>query len=97
MTKFESINSKSIDEFAEWLDTYSLFDGSPWMEWFDKTYCQKCEAEYAQLDYLEKECLCAWCEIHKKCKYFPDKDREPNNIEIIKMWLETEAEDEASI
>ena len=55
MTIFESIKSKNIDEFTEWLDKYGAFDGSPWIEWFDKTYCQKCEAEYAQLDYLEKK------------------------------------------
>lgn len=108
MTIFESIKSKNIDELAEWLDKYGTYDYAPWIEWFDKTYCQKCEAimmpreEYARIagwsrsDYCGN-IECAYCEIHKKCRYFQDMNKVPNNIETIKMWLETEIEDETSI
>lgn len=108
MTKFESIKSKNIDEFAEWIDKYGAYDDSAWSRWFDKNYCQKCETvtmprnEYARIvgcnhfDYCGN-IECGYCEVHKKCRYFEDMDKVPDNTEIIKMWLETEAEDEASI
>lgn len=108
MTKFESINSKNIDEFAEWLDRYGAYDNSAWGKWFDKNYCQRCESvimdrkEYARIDGWNHsdyhgDIECAYCEIHKNCRYFEDVDGVPDNTEIIKMWLETEVEDEASI
>ena len=108
MTKFESIKSKNIDEFAEWLDKHGQYEGSAWCEWFDKNYCQKCEMitisrkEYARIvgwncsDYYG-DIECGYCEVHKKCRFFEDMDKVPDNTEIIKMWLETEAKDEASI
>lgn len=103
MTKFESIKSKNIDEFAEWLDKYGAYDDSAWDKWFNANYCQKCEAitmpcdEYACIDgwshsYYYGDIECAYCEIHKKCRYFEDMDEVPNNKEIIKMWLETETD-----
>lgn len=109
MTKFESIKSKNIDELAEWLDEYETFDNSPWMKWWNENYCQKCESvtiarnEYASIvgwNNHPNYCgniECGWCEINRKCKYFQDLDYIPDNEEIIKMWLESEAEDEASI
>lgn len=108
MTKFEEINFKDIDGFSEWLDKYEAYDNSPWMEWWDKNYCQKCEAitmpcdEYARIDgwsysYYYGDIESAYCEIHKKCRYFEDMNEVPSNKEIIKMWLESEIEDETSI
>lgn len=93
MTIFKSIKSKDIDEFAEWLDKYGKFDNSPWIEWFDKKYCKKCMSEYVYSKRFEKEIECAWCEIYKKCKHFPDLDWSPDNEDIIKLWLESEIED----
>lgn len=91
MTKFESIKSKNIDEFAEWLDKYGAYDGSEWCEWFDDNYCQKCETEYIYSERFDMELPCGWCEIHhNKCRFFQDMDSVPDNKEIIKMWLETE-------
>lgn len=101
MTKFESIKSKNIDKLAEWLDKYGQYDDSAWSKWFDKTYCQKCEAvampreEYARIigwDYSDYSggIICNYCEVNNKCRYFQDMDEMPNNKEIIKMWLETE-------
>lgn len=101
MTKFESINSKNIDEFAEWLDKYGAYDDSAWSKWFDENYCQKCKTvimpreEYARIDGWSRsdycgDIECGYCEIRDKCQYFQDKDEVPNNKEIIKMWLETE-------
>jgi hypothetical protein len=94
MTKFESIKSKNIDEFAEWLDKYGAYDGSEWCEWFDKNYCRKCESEYVYVEMFKNEQPCAWCELHNKCKFFEGVNDIPDNKQIIKMWLETEIEDE---
>ena len=44
MTIFNEIQSKNIEEFAEWLDKYGAFDGSPWIKWFDKKYCSECDS-----------------------------------------------------
>ena len=40
---------------------------------------------------------CAFCELEdengiKRCRFFPDKDKVPDNKEMIKMWLNEEAE-----
>ena len=109
MTKFESIKSKNIDELAEWLDKYGAYDGSPWMEWWNENYCQKCEMvtmpreEYAHIvgwkpcpDY-HGNIECGYCEVNGRCRYFEDMDEVPDNTEIIKMWLESEIEYETCI
>lgn len=90
MIVFNSIKNKNIDELAEWLDKYGQYDGSPWNEWFDKNYCQKCEPEYVYVEAFERKCECAWCELHNKCKFFQNIDDAPDSKQIIKMWLESE-------
>jgi hypothetical protein len=92
MTVFESSQTKTIDELAEWLDKHVMSDDSPWIKWFDENYCRKCEPEFAYIELFDNECECAWCEIHKKCKHFQDMDNAPDNKQIIKMWLESEVE-----
>lgn len=89
MTIFETFKHMTIDELADWLDKYGQFDGSPWIQWWDKKYCDKCEGikvdnetYYGVLEYT-------WCELHNsKCKFFPDRKEMPSNKDIIKMWLE---------
>ena len=88
MNRFDRINSKNIDEFSEWLDKYGAYDYSPWMEWWDKNYCRKCEPEIVD----GKEY--GWCELHGKCRFFQEMDEIPNHKQTIKMWLEGEDEDE---
>lgn len=92
MTVFEFITSMSIDELAELLDEYGMFDGSPWMDLFDKNYCLKCESEIVRIPNIDGERVeeAGWCELHGKCKYFQDMDEIPDNKAIIKMWLEKE-------
>lgn len=90
-TNFENLKEMSLDEFAEWLDKYGQFDGSPWMEWFTQNYCDKCESIKVTLpdNFLHvKESVCSYCELEHKCRFFLDMDHEPTNIETIKMWLE---------
>ena len=85
MTVFEKFKSKNIDELAEWLDEYCMFDDAPWIHWWDKNYCNNCDGIWDDIN-----CY-AWCELNDdKCKFFQDMDYMPDNKQIIKMWLESE-------
>ena len=86
-TVFDKFKSMNIDEFAEWLDEYGMFDNSPWMRWFDQKYCKNCEDIMCKYEDGTKEFTCSWCEVNGKCKFFLDLDKSPENKEIIKMWL----------
>ena len=97
-TRYNQFRSMSLEELAEWLDNHGQHDGSPWMIWFDKNYCSKCESIKIKKEnsksvlgfelMFSDETTCSYCEVYKKCKYFQDKDETPNNADIIKMWLE---------
>ena len=94
MNKFESLMSKNIDEFAAFLDQHGTFDNSPWIQWFDNTYCKNCEPEILSkegTDYYH-DLECGWCELYGKCRYFQELDKIPDNQRTIKMWLELEEE-----
>ena len=97
MTRFEKIKLMNIDELAEWIDHYGQFDSSPWMEWWDITYCKKCSSEIGYIidhsgeNEWQTKCEFAWCELHDKCKFFQDMNEVPSSKEIVKMWLECEA------
>ena len=100
MNNFENLKSLSLEGFANWLYMNCQFEDSPWANWFDDTYCTKCEriecssAEYWNNDtepYQTNIVECAYCEFEDKCRYFPDLEEIPDNLEIIKMWLRQEA------
>lgn len=94
MTIFEKFKSMTIDEFADWLDKYGQFDGSPWMSWWDDKYCSKCEPIKVENETYVIPVMCAWCELHEnKCKFFPDREEMPSNKDIIKMYLEEQYND----
>ena len=94
MTVFEIIKSKNIDELVEWMDKYCAFDYSPYLCWWDNNYCKKCEPVVVDDPECNGHLEAAWCELHDKCKYFQDMDDIPTIKETIKMWLESECEDE---
>lgn len=104
MTNFEKLCSMSEDDLATWLDTYGVYDTSPWTLWFDTNYCKKCEP--VKISYIEaKERLgidlfsyeatvkCAHCELESCCKFFPNIAGIPSNLDIIKLWLKKEIEE----
>ena len=91
MKQYDIFKTKTIDELARWLNKYAHTDTSPWIKWFDENYCSKCESEYAYIPALEEECECGWCEVNGKCKFFQELDDIPDNEEITKLWLESEA------
>ena len=94
MKVFDEIKSKDIDEFAEWLDKEcGWFEGAPWSEYFDNTYCKNCEGVKVYAEYLNRDVEYGWCELYGKCKFFENLDKVPDNKQMIKMWLELEVED----
>ena len=108
MTNFEKLKSKSLNDFAVWLDENGLFDDSPWMNWFAETYCNKCESvkcDYKDVAQLygwdaypsNRKVECAYCEVHGKCKFFDEINDIPNNLDMIKMWLELEEASDADM
>ena len=101
MTNFKYIQDMSLEEFAEWLDKYGIFDASPWAEWFSEKYCDNCEAIKCKYEDTEKQLgftpyrfgdysgdvECSYCELEGKCRFFMDLDEPPDNLTTIKMWL----------
>lgn len=100
-THYNQIITMSIEELAKWLDKHGQFDGSPWLEWFDKKYCKNCasiilspEAAKVQLDFdrvYNIDTTCTYCELQQECRFFPGRET-PNNEDIIAMWLKEAAE-----
>lgn len=90
MVVFDNLKSKNIDELAKWLDKHCYHDSAPWMIWFDKNYCKRCEGipneSFPWVEY-------AYCEVHKKCKFFPEMQEAPSCEQIVRLWLESEDED----
>ena len=103
MTNFKQIQSMSLEDFAKWLDEHGQFDTAPWQDWFSKKYCNNCESiEVSYEDSKQKLGIdplfyglnteCAFCEINDHCKFFPDIDGIPSNLETIRMWLAEEVD-----
>ena len=94
MNNFEKIKSMTIEELTDWIDKYGQFDVSPWMEWFDKTYCKNCESikSHSKQYNFNTEISYAYCELHDNCKFFPDIEYIPDNKDIIRMWLDAETD-----
>lgn len=79
------------EDLAKFLNSYSGIEDSPWVKWWDKNYCLNCESITTFVPYLDSESECAYCELNKNCRFFPDKEDAPSLEEIIQMWLESEA------
>ena len=93
MNNFEYLKSLTIDELTDWLDKYGQFDGAPWSDWFDETYCRKCEPiECTVPEFGDRKITCSYCELEDKCKHFPEFEHAPGLKEILKLWLLKEKE-----
>ena len=92
MTVFEKIKSMSIDEFAAWFDDHCSHDTDPCLQWWDNHYCGKCEAEIGRYVDSDREIKFSWCELHDGCRFFPEMSLAPDTLQITKMWLESEYE-----
>lgn len=98
MTNFDKLKSMSIEELTEFLNVNGMYDNTPWMNWWDKQYCDKCLSLHLTSDeaedklgitpFLNETYECPYCEVHNKCKYFPELEETPSMKEIIKLWLQ---------
>lgn len=93
MTRFEEFKNMDIETLSKWINEHGQYDGSPWSQWFDRTYCQNCKDIICHYPDSPHEFPCAWCELNDKCKFFPEMDEQPDSKEIVKMWLESEVEE----
>ena len=94
MNNFEKLQSMSVEDLAKWLDKNVSYDDSPWSDWFDKKYCKNCEDIVCKSPDDSRKYVCAYCEIYGNCRFFSNLDDVPDSEETVKMWLESEAEDE---
>lgn len=97
MTNYERLKSLPIDELANWLDQYGAFDTAPWNIYFSHKYCDNCEPIEKKIEGLGfhgEPVLCTYCEINDKCIYFPNIEKTPNNLGVIKLWLNAESQGE---
>lgn len=102
MTNIKQLQSMTLEELVDWLDKYGSYDDSPWTNWFNDNYCSKCESvECPCEESLEKLGIeplyddsveCAYCELAKNCRFFPELKDTPDNKEVIRMWLTSEVE-----
>lgn len=102
MTIYDKFTTSTKESLAKWIADFGNHDDAPWMKWFDRTYCQKCESEIVTRDESESKLgfqllfvtktECSYCEVYKECRFFPNRPA-PEIEEIIRMWLEQEVED----
>ena len=105
MNNFEHLKAMTVEELAMWLDENGMFDDSPWNDWFNKKFCEKCES--IELEYEDSKTIlgieplsldltseCAYCECHDHCRFFPEIKDIPDNRKVIEMWLTEEAEND---
>lgn len=93
MNKFDKIKQMSIDEFAKWLNRCVSSADTNWLKWWDNKYCNNCELEFVYSKYYNRKMEYSYCENHRNCRFFPELDESPNIEQIIKMWLESEEDD----
>lgn len=93
MTNYEKIKSMSEEELANFLVRYTE---APWMDWWDKNYCSKCETvrltqeesqKYLGIKPFREIIEAGYCEVHDRCRYFVELDHCVTNKEIIELWL----------
>lgn len=89
MNNFDMFKNMNFDELVDWLFKYSSYEDNPWDKWFNDTYCNnaKCPVEKVYIKDYGREMSFCWCELHGKCKFFPEFEDIPSGKEIIKMWL----------
>ena len=93
MTNYERITHMSVNEMAKWIDEHGAFDNSPWMSWFDCRYWKRCPNVMCKSADDSRIFPCSYCEVYDSCRFFQDLDDVPDNKMIIKMWLESDADE----
>ena len=104
MTNFKYLQSRTLEDFAVWLNNYGQFDGAPWTQWFNDTFCEKCEAIELKYEdskqklgitpFYDETLECGYCECNDHCRFFPNIKGIPSNKDVIEMWLKEEAKND---
>lgn len=92
MTVFDQIRKMNIDEFAEWFNDHCSHDTDPCVEWWNNTYCKNCNPELGTIEGTQTPLEFAWCELHKKCRFFPNMECIPDSLEMTKIWLKSKSD-----
>lgn len=90
MTVFEQIKKMNLDELAVWIRDNWLHDEDLVIDWWDKNYCQKCELEKITFSNVDHEHECSYCEKYDKCRFFDEQDELPDDLQIVKLWLQSQ-------
>ena len=99
MNNLKKLQSMNIDQLIDFLNTNGHHN-AVWWEWFEEKYCNECAPEIGYINDVDGEhtwqigCMCSYCETHANCRFFPDMDDVPDNKETIKLWLESEVNDD---
>lgn len=88
MTNFEFIQSTDIETLAKFLNNLG-FDDTPWAEWFNRKYCEKCETVKGKVDYDHNEHEFSYCEFEHKCRFVDDDSWEDPEANVL-AWLRTD-------
>lgn len=96
MTNFDKILSMDKKAYAQWLADNVEYDYSPWERWFSENFCDRCESVMIEHESWNRVCSASYCEIHEKCRFFPEMDHSPTIAEGIEMWLDEEVEENES-
>lgn len=91
MNNYDVIAEMSLEELATWLSELDGWEDSPWTKWFTSTCCDKCESIWGTIDYLgeSRKAEFSYCELEHCCKFLAP-NRELEDVDIIKAWLESE-------
>ena len=85
-TRFEKFKDMSIEDLVEYIASLDYLEG-PWMKLFDEKYCKNCDPIRCRYPESLVDINVAWCELNKKCKFFPHLETEPTLKDIIRLWL----------
>lgn len=99
MNNLKKLQTMNIDQLAEFLDANGHHDAI-WWWWFEEKFCEKCETTMTTKPYIDNDgkpwhhaCITAYCEENGRCRFFKELDGLPDGKETIRIWLESEAED----
>lgn len=82
LSNYGRIMRMDIYELAQFLDSITDYEGTPWAEWFEKTFCDKCktiktkEEEYTPCDLNYDDSFCACAGLYKE-----------STLNVILAWL----------
>ena len=91
MTNREFFKNFSEKDFVKWLASLELVENAPWLQWFDKEHCKKCQPIMGRMEGHDFDQPFAPCEFEvDECPYGV---ADLTDEELIEMWLDAEREE----